>query len=69
MGDLLGARYFAKLDLLHGHWKIPLAPEAKVVFMIVTPWSLYSPTRVQQGASNDTTYYQPTLTERLRESK
>lgn len=45
MGDLLGARYFVKMDLLLGYWQMPLVPESQEVFMIVTSEEL-SPTRV-----------------------
>ncbi|CAN0193327.1 unnamed protein product, partial [Scytosiphon promiscuus] len=37
MKDLLGAKYFGKLDLLQGYWQMPLAPEAPEIFTIATP--------------------------------
>ena len=57
MRELLGAKYFGKLDLLQGYWQMPLSPEAQEVFTIVTPDGLFAPTRVPQGVLNATSYF------------
>ncbi|MEP0580138.1 MAG: reverse transcriptase domain-containing protein [Marinobacter sp.] len=66
MGDLLGARFFGKLDLLQGYWQMPLAPEAQDVFTMATSDGLFTPTRVPQGVLNATSYFQGVMTEVLR---
>ena len=43
-----------------------LAPEAQEVFTIVTPESLFTPTRVPQGVLNATSYVQGVMTDLLR---
>lgn len=58
MGNLIGARCYGKLDLLHGYRQIPLAPEAQKVLTIGTPEGLFSLTRVPQGGSTAITYFQ-----------
>ena len=65
MADLLGARFFGKLDLLQGYWQIPLAEEAREIFTITTPLGLLTPTRVPQGVQNATAYIQGVMTELL----
>ncbi|CAN0501571.1 unnamed protein product, partial [Scytosiphon promiscuus] len=62
MGDLLGKTYFGKLDLLQGHWQMPLAPEATEIFTIATPEGLFTPTRAPQGV---TTCFQGVITDLL----
>ena len=54
MRDLLGARFFGKLDLLQGYWQMPLAEEAQEIFTIATPSGLFIPRRVPQGVLNAT---------------
>ncbi|CAN0182786.1 unnamed protein product [Scytosiphon promiscuus] len=66
MRDLLGAKYFGKLDLLQGYWQMPLAPEAQEIFTIATPEGLFTPTRVPQGVLNATAYFQGVMTDLLR---
>ena len=66
MRDLLGAKFFGKLDLLQGYWQMPLAPEAQEVFTMVTPDGLFTPTRVPQGVLNATAYFQGVMTDLLQ---
>lgn len=62
MEDLRGAMYFAELDLLLRYWlMMPLAPEDREVFLIVTSEGVYSPTSVLRGARHATTYFQGTM--------
>ena len=60
MVDLLGARFFGKLDLLQGYLE-----EAREIFTITTPLGLLTPTRVPQGVQNATAYIQGVMTELL----
>ena len=46
IGDLLSARFFGKLYLLQVYWQMPLAEEAREIFLITTPLGLFTPTRV-----------------------
>ena len=52
MVDLLGGRFFGKLDLLQGYWQMPLAAEAREIFTITTPVGLFTPTCVPEGVLN-----------------
>ena len=65
MRDLLGARFFGKLDLLQGYWQMPLAEEAQEIFTIATASGLFTPRRVPQGVLNATAYFQGVMTELL----
>lgn len=66
MRDLMGARFFGKLDLLQGYWQMPLSPEAQDIFTMATSDGLFTPTRVPQGVLNATAYFQGVLTDVLR---
>lgn len=46
--------------------QMPMTPQAQDVFTIVAPDGLYTPTRVRQGASNATPYFNSVLTRLLR---
>ena len=65
MVDLLGGRFFGKLDLLQGYWQMPLAAEARETFTITTPLGVFTPTRVPRGVLNATAYFQGVMTELL----
>lgn len=65
MVDSSGAIFLGKVDFLHGYWQIPLAPETRGLFTIVTPDGLYDSSRVPKGASNSTSYFQGILTQPL----
>lgn len=47
-----GSRFFAKLDLLHAYWQLPLAEDSQEYFTITTPCGLYTPTRLLQGSTD-----------------
>ena len=65
MRELLGAKWFGKLDLLQGYWQIPMASKAQDFFTIVTPDGLFNPTRVPQGVLNATSYFQGVMNDLL----
>ena len=62
---LRGMKCLGKLDMPQGYWQMPVAAEAQEVFTIATPEGLFSPTRVSQGISNTTAYFQRVMTELL----
>ena len=62
MVDLLSARFFGKLDILQGHWQMPLAEEAREIYTITTPLGLFTPTRVPQGVLNATACFEGVMT-------
>lgn len=64
MGDVLGATFSGKLDLLLRYWHMPLA-KVHELFTIATPSDLYNLTSVPQGASDATSYFQGILTRLL----
>ena len=65
MAKLSEARFYGSLEILQGYWQCPPAPEAQEIFTIATPGRLYTPTCVQQGILNATSYSQATLTRML----
>ena len=50
------------LNLLQGYWLCLRARDTQQILTIATPGGLYTPTRVLQGISNETSYSQATLT-------
>lgn len=64
---LLGEHCFGEMDLLQRYWQMSLTPEAREIFTEkATPEGLFTPTRVPQGVSNATEYFQCALTDFLR---
>ena len=58
---LSGARFFAKLDLIHAFWQAPLHPDAWRYLGIVLPWALYVSTRLPQGIVDGSGAFQSVL--------
>ena len=56
-----GAALFMTVDLNQGYWQMPLAANSQELFTFVTQKGLYAPTRMPQGVTNATSYFQGTL--------
>ena len=56
-----GAALFMTVDLDQGYWQMPLAANSQELFAFVTQKGLYTPTRMPQGVTNATSYFQGTL--------
>ena len=61
----VGAVAFCTMDCLQGYWQCPLVEEAREYFTFVTGDGLFTPTRVQQGVMNATSYFQGMMMEVL----
>ena len=59
-----GAALFMTVDLNQGYWKMPLATNSQELFTFVTQKGLNTPTRMPQGVTNATSYFQGTLERR-----
>jgi hypothetical protein len=58
LASLAGSKYHATLDLMQGHWQIPLHEDSQEFQSIITPAGVYTPTRVQHGTANATVHMQ-----------
>ena len=56
-----GAALFMTVDLNQGYWRMPLTAKLQELFTFVTQKGLYTPTRMPQGVTNATSYFQGTL--------
>ena len=56
-----GAALFMTVDLNQGYWQMPLAANSQELLTFVTQKGLYTPTRMPQGVTNVTSYFQGTL--------
>ena len=56
-----GAALLMTVDLNQGYWQMPLAANSQESFTFVTRKGLYTPTRMPQGVTNATSYFQGTL--------
>ena len=65
MWKCAGAMAFCTMDCLHGYWQCPLAEEAREYFTFLTGDGLFTPTRVPQGVTNATSYFQGMMMEVL----
>lgn len=57
MLGLAGSRFFAKLDLLHAFWLLPLAEQSRKYLAIQTPIGVFEPTRMPQGYQDSSVYF------------
>ena len=60
------SKYFAKFDLSHGYWQLPLHADSQECQSFVTGDGVCTPTRVLQGTTNAVIYLQYTLAYLLR---
>lgn len=58
---ILGAKYFMTLDLLQGYWQALVSEESREYYSFITPWGVYTPTRLPQGAVDSPLYFQASL--------
>lgn len=49
IGSTAGSKAFAKLDICHAYWQVPLDGELQECMSIQTPLGVYTPTRILQG--------------------
>ena len=56
-----GAALFMTVGLNQGYWRMPLTVNSQELFTFVTQKGLYAPTRIPQGVTNATSYFQGTL--------
>ena len=51
-----GSKYFFTGDFLKGFYQIALDEDSQEYYSFMTPWGVYKPTRVPQGAANSPVY-------------
>ena len=56
-----GAALFMTVDQNQGYWQMTLAANSQELFTFVTHKGLYTPTRMPQGVTNATSYFQGAL--------
>ena len=52
IASIAGSKIFAKLDMIHAFWQLPLHPDSQECMSIQTPLGVYKPTRVLQGSTD-----------------
>ncbi|OQR83686.1 hypothetical protein ACHHYP_14408 [Achlya hypogyna] len=58
MATLAGTRVYFSLDWLKGYWQLALHPSCQEYFSFMTPFGVYTPTRVLMGQSDAVAYCQ-----------
>ena len=58
---LTGSKVFFNLDFLHGYWQFPLHEKSQNCQSFHTPFGVYTPNRVQHGATNSVAYFQSSM--------
>jgi transposase InsO family protein len=56
---------FAKLDAFKGYWLFPVTPECGELYSIKTPFGVFTPRRIIQGAQEAVKYFQAGMEEAL----
>jgi hypothetical protein len=56
---------YAKLDAFKGYWLFPATPRCGELYSIRTPFGIYTPTRIIQGAQESVKYFQAGMEEAL----
>ncbi|GMF45514.1 unnamed protein product [Phytophthora fragariaefolia] len=62
-----GAYYFATFDLFKGFWQLLLHPDCRESFSFITNDTVYTPTRVPQGATDSPIHFQSQMHEVFRD--
>ncbi|KAE8969903.1 hypothetical protein PR003_g28562, partial [Phytophthora rubi] len=62
-----GAYYFATFDLFKGFWQLMLHPDCQEFFSFITNDTVYTPTRVPQGATDSPIHFQNQMQEVFRD--
>ncbi|KAF0687532.1 Aste57867_20723 [Aphanomyces stellatus] len=52
MACLVGTSVYFTLDWTKGYWQLPLHPESQEFFSFMTPFGVYTPTRVLMGQTD-----------------
>lgn len=58
LATLAGTRVYFSLDWLKGYWQLALHPSCQELFSFMTPFGVYTPTRVLMGQSDAVAYCQ-----------
>ena len=53
-----GSKVFAKLDMIHAYWQLPLHPNSQECMSIQTPLGVFTPTRVLHGSTDAGNHFQ-----------
>ena len=56
-----GSKYFATYDLLQGYWQGPVHEDSQEYYSFMTPWGVYTPTRLPQGGIDSALYFQANI--------
>jgi len=57
------SKIFAKMDMVHAYWQIPLHPESQEAMSIQTPMGVYTPQRILQGSTDAGNHFQSTTSQ------
>ena len=52
-----GSKCFAKIDMAHAYWQVPIANDSQEMMSIQTPLGVYSSTRLLQGGTDAGNHY------------
>ena len=58
-----GSTCFAKVDMAHAYWQLPLAEESKEIMSIQTPLGVFSSNRLLQGSTDAGNHFQSVTSE------
>ncbi len=61
-----GSTCFAKVDMAHAYWQLPLAPESQEMLSIQTPLGVYSSRRLLQGSTDAGNHFQAVTQDALQ---
>lgn len=62
-----GSVCFAKIDMAHAYWQLPLAQDSQEMLSIQTPLGVYSSTRLLQGSTDAGNHFQAVTQELFQE--
>jgi len=57
------SKIFAKMDMVHAYWQIPLHPDSQEAMSIQTPIGVYTPQRILQGSTDAGNHFQSTTSQ------
>ena len=63
---IAGAQCFLSIDIKHGFWMIPLHEDSQEQHSVITPFGVFTPTRVLQGSVDGPAVFQARLSWVLR---
>lgn len=53
-----GSKVFAKIEMCHAYWQIPLAADSCEIMSIQTPIGVFTPNRILQGSTDAGNHFQ-----------